>query len=152
MTDPELDDIQTIAALLYRRELARLAPVLRDEAQIRAALGHLDTMVAEARGADMTSIALSGGDAVWTTWVERQRTGLQSDLARVLARKVQETAALRTAFGRVRALEDLARLSARSARRTHDRRTAETARALAAFPRNGALTGSGGESWHEPDA
>lgn len=145
MTGPELDDIRAIAALLYRRELARLAPVLRDEAQIRTALIHLDTMVEDARGSESMSMALSGGDALWATWVERQRTGLQSDLARVLARKVQETAALRTAFGRVQALEDLARLSAKAARQAHDRRCTETMRALAILPRHGLQAGPGGE-------
>ena len=137
MTGPDLDELRGAAVLLYRRELARFAPVLRDEARIRAALVRLDAMVGEARAADVTWMSLSGGDAVWTTWVERQRSSLQSDLARVLARKAQEAGALRKAFGRVLALEDLAQMSARAARQTHDRRTAEAVRALATHPRRG---------------
>ncbi len=133
MTGPELDALRAVAVLLYRRELARLAPVLRDEARARAALARLDAMVGEARGADVTWMSLSGGDAVWSAWVERQRSSLQSDLARSLARKAQETVALRKAYGRVRALEELMETSARTARRTHDRRTAEVLRALTAL-------------------
>jgi membrane protein required for beta-lactamase induction len=133
VTGPDLADLREIAALVHRRELARLDPVLREEARLRAALARLDTMVDEARAAGVTLMTLSGGDTVWTTWVERQRSGLHSDLARVLARKAQETEALLAAFGRVNALEDLARTAARAARRDRERRTVEAVGNLTAL-------------------
>lgn len=138
MSGQDLAALREIARLLHQRELARLAPILRDEARIRSDLARLDDVAQAARDSlhGPSPVTLTGADALWGAWVERQRTDLQSALARVLARKAEETHALRRAFGRMRAMEDLVEAGSAAERHDRQRRAAAALDALAALERS----------------
>lgn len=112
---------------LYQRELAQLRELLDQETRLRAALAQL---AEKARAAgDQPEAALAGlreigGDMVWQAWLARQRTALQSELARLLARKERALPALRLAHGKQQAAIALQRdAQAQAFRQTRQRQS-----------------------------
>ncbi|MCR9125041.1 MAG: hypothetical protein NXH82_02840 [Rhodobacteraceae bacterium] len=98
----ELRALQTIADARYRHEHAAVAPLLNEEAQIRARLARLDTQVAEARHRpEQTELMRPfGADVVWMAWADQARRKLNMQLAHVLARKELAMDRVRRAFGK----------------------------------------------------
>ena len=112
---------------LYQRELATLREILDQETRLRAALAQL---AEQARAAgDQPEAALAGlreigGDIVWQSWLARQRTALQSELARILARKERALPAIRLAHGKQQAAIAMQRdAQARSHRQNAQRKS-----------------------------
>lgn len=111
MIPQDFDALCDVTQALYRAEVARMAQVLQEEKRLRAALARLDAQRAANEAlpdADLGGLRQIGGDMIWQAWVGRKKAELQSELARVLARKGQMAGKLRRAFGKTEAIEELA--------------------------------------------
>jgi hypothetical protein len=97
-----LENLQTVSKALYLKERSAIQSILSQEAALRAQLAMLDTQVKQAAstGAELSAMRSIGADVVWMAWVDRTRTQLNSQLAQVLARKLQKMDKVRRAFGK----------------------------------------------------
>ena len=129
---------------VYQRKLAQLRELGEQETRLRSALAQL---AEQARAAgDQPEAALAGlreigGDMVWQAWLARQRTALQSELARILARKERALPALRLAHGKQQAVIAMQRDAQLQARRHHRQRQSEALLDLAVL--------SEGRAWRD---
>lgn len=119
MTENRARDLTLLTGALYERERLKMQNLNREEARLRQDLTRLDAHRLANR--DLPDPQLQGfreigADLLWQGWIGRNRAGLQTDLARVLARKGQMMLGLRRAFGKHQAalsLQDAARDKAR---------------------------------------
>ena len=140
MTRWDLGTLSSLTDALYQRELAQLREVLDEEARLRAALARLGEQARAARDQPETALAglrEIGGDMVWQAWLVRQRAALQSELARILARKEEALPALRLAHGKQQAVRRTQRDARAQARRTAADRQAEALLGLAVMSGTG---------------
>ncbi len=110
MKQKMLDQMAAVTEAQYLREHARLKPVLDEEARLRGLLNKLNTQVQEARkqtDGDHAMKAL-GADLLWEGWHTRTRRSLNSELAKVTAKKLMAMDKLRKSFGRKTAIADMA--------------------------------------------
>lgn len=112
---------------LYLRELRGTSGILAQEAALRRDLARLDQQADSARAELPTDAAMqaTGAGILWRGWVDRTRRDLNTDLARVLARKHVALDAVRLAHGREQALRnlfdaDVATRRAKAARRIQE--------------------------------
>lgn len=119
---PDLGPMRDVADAHFQREVARIGPILTEEARLREALARLAAQKQAARDAFAQGHEAQylGADLMWEAWVLRSQKEFNIDLARVLARKARHMDAVRQAFGRKVALEDI---SARNKAEEKDRRT-----------------------------
>ena len=126
--------LRELTDALYQRELAQLRELLDQETRLRAALAQLGEQ-ARAAGdqpeAALTGLREIGGDMVWQAWLGKQRTALQSELARLLARKERALPALRIAHGKQQAAIAMQRDAQAQARRQNRLRQSEALLGLA---------------------
>jgi hypothetical protein len=105
----ELRALHALADMAFDRERSALAPILAEEARLRARLADLDAQDRAARQgfASDARTRQVAADLHWQAWLVRNRTETQRELATVLARKAEVGIALKRAFGRVSATADL---------------------------------------------
>lgn len=130
MTRDRLGRILPVARAKYEAEFASIRALLQAEAHCRGQLARLEAMAQEARDHARTPgpMQLLGADVLFEQNIERNRSRLNSDLARILARKETAMVKVRRAFGRKRAIEI-----------TQERLEAEAARERAQRQRDAAL-------------
>lgn len=122
MSTPDFESLCEVTQALYRAEAARMAQVLQKENRLRSALARLEAQRATNEALpenDLDGLRQIGGDMIWQAWVGRKKAELQSELARVLARKGQMAGQLRRTFGKAQAIADMAE----SARAEHLKET-----------------------------
>lgn len=107
MTGPRLTKLIKLAEAHFDAEFAVVRPLLQAEAECRANLARLDDMIQRVRSQSAAPgpMQLLGADVLFEQNVARQREKLNSELARILARKETAMDKVRAAFGRKRALE-----------------------------------------------
>lgn len=104
--DPkQLRDLVQVTALAFDASLAPLAEIQREEDRLRGLLA--DLRARPVQGGEVTPAMLAGADLAWDAWAARRREVLNTELARLLARKMQVEARVRRAFGRKMAAEEL---------------------------------------------
>jgi len=126
---PNLDPLRDIAEVRFQREIAQIGPILAEESRLREALARLERQKTSAREAFQKGHESQylGADLMWELWVLRAQKDLNIELARVLARKARHMDAVRQAFGRKQALDEI---SARDKAELKDKRTKAYLRAL----------------------
>lgn len=103
MTGDSSRDLATLTEALYETERAKLRDLTRQEMRLRHDLALLDAQRFSNQRVpepNLQGFREIGGDLRWLGWVGRNRAALQTDLARVLARKGQMMQTLRRAFGK----------------------------------------------------
>jgi len=138
MTHPDIEALDEVTEALYRAEAIRMQKILNEESRVRAALARLDIEHAANRGlpaADLDGLRQIGGDMIWQGWVGRKRADLQSELARVLARKGQIVGKLRRAFGKAQAVQRITATARAQRIRKAQARNADTTAHLAVLDR-----------------
>ncbi|MBE1296699.1 MAG: hypothetical protein GJ678_10750 [Rhodobacteraceae bacterium] len=106
-----LDQMAAVTHAQYLREHARVKPVLDEEARLRGQLNKLQDHVQDTRAQadDDHSMKALGADLLWEGWHTRTRRELNTELARVTARKLMAMDNLRKSFGRKTAIEEMAK-------------------------------------------
>lgn len=106
-----LDQMAAVTHAQYLREHARVKPVLDEEARLRGQLNKLQQRVGETRAQveDDHAMKALGADLLWEGWHTRTRRELNTELAKVTARKLMAMDKLRKSFGRKTAIEDMAK-------------------------------------------
>lgn len=121
-----LPALAVAAQASYLHQVRRIADMVAEERALRAALARLDGQAESARGAlarDRTMRAI-GADLRWQGWEDRTRRTLNTELARVLARKETVLDAVRLAHGRHQAIVSLRDTAALAHRGPIDKRRA----------------------------
>lgn len=98
-----LSDLTKLTEALYQAETAKMQDLLMQEAKLRQDLARLEEHRRTNRDlpdADLQGVRQIGADLLWQGWVGRSKADLQTELARVLARKGQMIGQLRRAFGK----------------------------------------------------
>jgi hypothetical protein len=94
----------------YQAQQAALQDVVRQEADLRRALAELEELRVEARTMPADQLAAPraiGADLLWQGWTQRTRQDLNVKLALILVQKAEKMSALRYAFGRAEAVNNL---------------------------------------------
>ncbi|SEO07448.1 hypothetical protein SAMN04490248_101252 [Salinihabitans flavidus] len=109
MSRTNLEPLAEVIDTQYRVEEAGFRRVVDEERRLRAMLDDLNEKERAARDALRTDSAMRsfGGDALWFTWMARNRVLLNARLANILARKEASQARLKKANGRVLAAKDI---------------------------------------------
>ncbi len=119
MTRAGLPDLVRAFQAKSLAERAAVQPLLDAEAVLRRELERLSDHEKAARS-DLTALVrlgAHGGDVIWEAWLDRQRKKLNSQLARVLAEKVEAMHALRQSEGQRAAAEKLLEMERMAARK-----------------------------------
>ncbi len=107
----ELEQLLFVSQLQYDRQKQTYTRIIGEEARLRyelerlSALGKPKKDVAE----NLTSMRAIGADLLWQGWLGRSKADVNMKLARVLAKKAYEQEKVRKAFGKLIALEKLAK-------------------------------------------
>lgn len=103
MTEDRMGDLATLTEALYETERAKLRDLTRQETRLRNDLALLDARRLSNQRVlqpGLQGFREIGADLLWLGWIGRNRTDLQTELARVLARKGQMMPTLRRAYGK----------------------------------------------------
>ncbi len=106
----DLDRLKQATDAVYQAEQAKMRDILRQEADLRRALGDLDEKRHAARALPADQLAAPraiGADMLWQSWIQRTRQNLNVKLAQVLVKKAERQAALTRAFGRTEVVANL---------------------------------------------
>lgn len=106
------DDLTTIFNIVQSQYLAeqhKMRDILEAEAALRLKLAQLDTARVDAARDLSTAQTMHqiGADVLWRAWQDKTRRELNQDLARILAQKLPKQAALKKAFGRKMAVQEM---------------------------------------------
>lgn len=95
---------------LYQAEIQKIQPLLLREAGLRQALAQLNAQAFRAADTfpDDITMQLAGRDVAWMAWVDKTRREINTELARVTARKLAAMSEIRRAFGKKEAVRLLA--------------------------------------------
>lgn len=106
----QLTELRDIIETVYQVDLGKLQRIKAEEMDLREALDDLDHQLRQSL--DMSDGVASdwqaiGADRAWRAWVGRQRKELNMQLARVLVRKADAEARLKTSFAKKQVSEEL---------------------------------------------
>jgi len=121
----ELAGLARLADAAFGAEQARMGALRRRESDIRGTIAALDAQ-RKARAASLSDAdpaLMAGADMLWHGWIDSRRSALNLELARNLADQAAARAALRRAFGRKQASEELVNRADASARLAAGRRS-----------------------------
>lgn len=127
MTPEQATDLARIARLAFESNRVRMAELQRSESRLLAQIEEIGTQARLARDKSCRApdaMTLSGRDQLWERWIEARRSAIQTELARVKARKADLTADLRQAYGREMAADELRDAVQSAALRNRGRRSA----------------------------
>lgn len=115
-----LSVLKSVTEAKFQKEYQQLRPVLEAEAQIQRQLLQLDAQMMQVRrdSCETQGYRITGTDILWNSWESTTRRQLNTDLARVRARKLAALDALKLEFGRNRAVQDLSDALVEDLRRT----------------------------------
>ena len=105
----DLEQLRIVAQARYDQQQQAFAQIIQQEADLRAELTRLAQLnqSVEEVGEDIGQMQAIGADILWRGWLSRSITALNTELARVLARKAREQDRVRQAFGKLTALNEL---------------------------------------------
>lgn len=114
-----IDGLLTLTRMVHDAAEARLGQLLRKERELRAALARLgaDRRNGTSSGPD-DAAARAGADLAWRRWVEARQATLNRELARHLAETEGARAEFAKAFGRYRAMQEVAETERRRRKST----------------------------------
>lgn len=115
----DIEQLCIVAQAKYDQQRQDFAKIIQQETSLRTELRrltHLDQS-APSGNDDLIGIRAIGADVLWRAWLGRSRTALNTELARVLARKALEQDRVRVAFGKLTALRTLVDESSRAQRK-----------------------------------
>lgn len=109
MTPEKLKALRTVSDAQYQKELAKMQSIVAEENELRRDLRDLAEKEAAANESLVGDMAIRslGADALWNSWIARNRKALNIKLANVLARKADAQRGLRRAFGKNSVIEKL---------------------------------------------
>lgn len=113
-------DLSRLTEAVYQADLAQLRRLRHAENAVRETLADLDRQMREnlemslEAGADWRA---TGADQAWRKWLMRQRADANMQLARIMARKGDAMARLKTSFARNQVSAELAEQQKAEARR-----------------------------------
>ena len=115
----QLTELRDIIETVYQVDLGKLQRIKAEEMDLREALDDLDHQLRQSL--DMSAGTASdwqaiGADRAWRAWVGRQRKELNMQLARVLVRKADAEARLKTSFAKKQVSEELVEQEAQALR------------------------------------
>lgn len=98
----QLRELQILTEMVFSAKSAEVQAVAAKQADLRDQLDYLaeQETIAQDRFDQDLQLRLSRADVVWQTWVGRQKSALNTELARVSAEKERQMQGLRQAFGR----------------------------------------------------
>lgn len=107
MNREKLADLERATDAVFQKHHQALRPVLEAEARLQQQLSALDRQVTQVRSdsAETDGYRVTGTDILWNGWESATRRLLNTELARVRARKLDAMEQLKTAFGRKQAIE-----------------------------------------------
>ena len=116
-----MTDLMSVTEAAYQLEYQKLSPLLQQEARLLSQIARLDIQVAEVKtqGVKTEGYGITGADLSWHRWESTTRRQLNTELARLRARKLTAMDDLRQAFGRKQALAELTRRMQNDKRRPH---------------------------------
>ena len=119
-----LSDLQKVTEAAFQKEHTALRPLLEAEARVQQQLARLDAQMQQSRqdSASAEGYRVTGTDVLWNSWEGATRRQLNMELARLRAQKLTAMEALRTAFGRKQAVNDLSSARIKALRRAQSRK------------------------------
>lgn len=107
MTD--LEKLLMVAQAGYDQQRQAFVKIVQRENALRAELARISGLDQTSRLPEhgLKEMQAIGADSLWRAWLGRAKISLNQELARTLARKGQEQAQVRRAFGKVEALQTL---------------------------------------------
>ena len=119
----DLIALKSVLNAKFQAEQAALRDILQEENRLRTQIRELDE---QGKGDIALALKSLGNDVRWRVWVANARTKLNTELARVLARKEQATARLRREFGKVQASEQVLKAAEKNASQERAKRALTT--------------------------
>jgi len=103
----KLDQMSTVMRVLYNREFQAISAILTEETGIRGALTQLEAQISHnlKNSADNYEMQAIGGQLLWQSWITRSQCRLNTELAKVMSKKLVALDKVRIAFGRQRAVD-----------------------------------------------
>ncbi|MEP3638573.1 MAG: hypothetical protein ABJN14_15085 [Paracoccaceae bacterium] len=105
----KLSDLATLMELKYQASQVELRSICVREAKIREQIARLDQQSISTLSAGASTMKSVGADMLWNAWAGRAKSDLNTELARVLARKEFFLRAARRNFGKVLASQSLSK-------------------------------------------
>ena len=105
------EELQQLTRAQLQDWQAKLHRIATEETDLRNRLAELDRAGRTGGGENDFGLRTVGGDLLWQAWVARQREGLQTRLANLMAHRVEVRERARVAFGRDQAAQGLCRLA-----------------------------------------
>lgn len=129
MTKERLQRLLPVAKAKYEAEYAQIKHLFVAEAQYRAQLARLSELDAEVRQQATTfgPMQMLGADVLFRKNLDRNRALLNSELAKVMALKLQAMGKVRKAFGRKHAIEIEEQRLTEEAKREREKRQRDAA-------------------------
>jgi len=114
----KLDQMSMVMRVIYNREYQTISSILTEEAEIRGALTQLEVQISHNIKASIGNYELQavGAQLLWQSWTTRTQTRLNTELAKVMSKKLVALDKVRIAFGRQHAV-DMMISAARNTRR-----------------------------------
>ena len=101
MNENSLVEIEKILLLQFQEKQQVFAKVASEEDRLRSCLAKLDTQEKDAEQSNQHHHKAIGADIEWNAWLNRKRTSLNIDLAKVLAQKERLLESVRKSYGKV---------------------------------------------------
>ncbi|MFK7834726.1 MAG: hypothetical protein AB8B60_00770 [Sulfitobacter sp.] len=130
MTDAHaLTQLLDVSQARYDEQRQAFTLIVQEESRLRSELARLTKLdqASSLRQGSMLTMQAIGADVQWQAWLGRSRTTLNMQLARVLALKDNEQAKVRTAFGKVTALQQILAEELTQRKRAHADRVLQRA-------------------------
>ncbi|ABG29886.1 hypothetical protein CEP88_11130 [Roseobacter denitrificans] len=101
MSKQQLQTIQQVFELKFKKKQGAFLAVLQQEQQLRAQLKKLDTQLRNSQMDQHQNMQAIGADVIWQSWVERSKKSLNLELAQVLAQKETLLVNVKKDYGRL---------------------------------------------------
>ena len=105
----KLSDLATLMELKYQASQVELRSICVQEAKIRDQIARLDRQSISTLSTGASTMKSIGADMLWNAWAGLAKSDLNTELARVLARKEFFLRAARRNFGKVLASQSLSK-------------------------------------------
>lgn len=107
MKREQFDTLQSLLEMKFRESQRSFSKVVTAENRLRRELAKLDGMAKNAEEAQHQNMRAIGADVIWKAWVGRTKTGLNMELAHVLAQKERLARGVRKDYGKLLASQTI---------------------------------------------
>lgn len=108
MKKHELNELHRLLELKFKDRQKAFSEVVAAEQKLRAEVSRLDKMASATSRVQDGKMRAIGADVIWNAWLGRTKTGLNMELAQVLAQKDKLIRRVRKDYGKVLASEAMA--------------------------------------------